>query len=102
MQKLYQSYFSMNATCNCLHPKAYHFPITHIDGTARIQIVENGSILYDLLEFLQPKGIEILANSSLNLSGDPTCFDLIDGLMFCSLSPLEYLLTDIGLIKKLV
>ena len=100
--ELYQSYFSMNATCNCLHPKAINFPITHIDGTARIQIVENGSILYDLLEILQPKGIEILANSSLNLSGDPTCFDLIDGLMFCSLSPLEYLLTDIGLIKKLV
>ena len=99
--ELYQSYFSMNATCHCLDPKAKNFPITHIDGTARIQIVENGSILYDLLNILQPKGIEILANSSLNLSGDPTCFDLIDGLMFCSLSPLEYLLTDIGLIKKL-
>ena len=99
---MYQSYFSMNATCKCIDPKANNFPTTHIDGTARIQIVEDESILGQLLDILHPMGIEILANSSLNLSGDPTCFDLIDGLMFCSLSPLEYILTDIGLIKKLV
>ncbi len=99
--ELYQSYFSMTATCKCRDPKANNFPTTHIDGTARIQIVEDESILGQLLDILHPSGVDILANSSLNLSGDPTCFDLIDGLMFCSISPLEYLLTDLGLIKKL-
>ena len=45
-------------------------------------------------------GIEILANSSLNVSGDPTCFDLVDGLMVCSRTKLSYLLTDLGLLKR--
>ena len=34
-------------------------------------------------------------------SGDPTCYDLIDGLMVCEVTPLKYLLTDYGLLKKL-
>ena len=45
-------------------------------------------------------GIEILANSSLNVSGDPTCFDLVDGLMVCLRTELSYLLTDLGLLKR--
>ena len=73
---------------------------THIDGTARIQIVENNSPIDKLFSKLEPLGIEILANSSLNVSGDPTCFDLVDGLMVCSRTKLCYLLTDIGLLKK--
>ena len=68
--------------------------------TARIQIVENDSSLDKLLSKLEPMNIEVLANSSLNVSGDPTCFDLIDGLMVCSRTPLNYLLTDFGLLIK--
>ncbi len=94
-------YLSMNATCKCIDNNiSLDFPVTHIDGTARIQIVEDESILDQLLCILKPMGIEILANSSLNISGDPTCFDLIDSLMVCSLTPLKYLLTDFGLLKK--
>ena len=72
----------------------------HVDGTARIQIVEKDTTLDILLSKLEPFGIEILANSSLNVSGDPTCFDLIDGLMVCMRTPLRYLLTDFGLLTK--
>ena len=75
----------MSATCQCLENNiSLEFPTTHVDGTARIQIVKNNSSLDKLLSMLEPMGIEILANSSLNVSGDPTCFDLVDGLMAVS------------------
>ena len=99
--ELYNCYKSMSATCKCIEGNiSLEFPTTHVDGTARIQIVENQSSLDKLLSKLEPMNIEILANSSLNVSGDPTCFDLIDGLMVCARTPLRYLLTDIGLLTK--
>ena len=94
-------YKSMSATCKCLKDNvSLKFPTTHVDGTARIQIVENNSPIDKLFSKLEPLGIEILANSSLNVSGDPTCFDLVDGLMVCSRTKLRYLLTDLGLLKR--
>ena len=94
-------YKSMSATCKCLRGNvSLKFPTTHVDGTARIQIVENNSSLDKLFSKLEPLGIEILANSSLNVSGDPICFDLVDGLMVCSRTKLRYLLTDLGLLKR--
>tara|TARA_Y100000991_G_scaffold193710_1_gene161911 strand:+ start:915 stop:2648 length:1734 start_codon:yes stop_codon:yes gene_type:complete len=99
--ELYDCYRTMSATCKCVkNSPALEFPTTHIDGTARIQIVENDSSLDKLLSKLESMNVEILANSSLNVSGDPTCFDLIDGLMVCARTSLRYLLTDIGLITK--
>ena len=99
--ELYECYKSMSATCKCIvGNSSLEFPTTHVDGTARIQIVENDTNLSVLLSNLEPMGIEILANSSLNVSGDPTCFDLIDGLMVCMRTPLRYLLTDFGLLTK--
>ncbi len=99
--EIHDCYKSMSATCRCLKDNvSLEFPTTHVDGTARIQIVENNSSLDKLLSMLEPMGIEILANSSLNVSGDPTCFDLVDGLMVCSRTKLRYLLTDLGLLKR--
>lgn len=100
-KELMNCYLSMNATCKCKkNSPSNNFPTTHVDGTARIQIIEDTSILEQLFKALETYKIDILANSSLNISGDPTCFDLIDGLMVSSLNPLEYLWTDIGLLKK--
>ena len=99
--EIYECYKSMSATCKCLKDNvSLEFPTTHVDGTARIQIVENKSSLDKLLSILETMGIEIIANSSLNVSGDPTCFDLVDGLMVCSRTKLRYLLTDLGLLKR--
>ncbi|MBO8204854.1 carbamoyltransferase C-terminal domain-containing protein [Prochlorococcus marinus] len=99
--EIYDCYKSMSATCKCLDNNvSLEFPTTHVDGTARIQIVENNSSLDKLLSILEPMGIDILANSSLNVSGDPTCFDLVDGLMVCSRTKLRYLLSDLGLLKR--
>ena len=99
--EIYDCYKSMSATCKCLKDNvSIEFPTTHVDGTARIQIVENNSSLDKLFSKLEPLGIEILANSSFNVSGDPICFDLVDGLMVCSRTKLRYLLTDLGLLKR--
>ena len=99
--EIYDCYKSMSATCKCLNDNvSLKFPTTHVDGTARIQIVENDSSLDKLFSKLEPLGIEILANSSLNVSGDPTCFDLVDGLMICTRTKLRYLLTDLGLLRR--
>ena len=90
----------MSATCKCKeYSEAVAFPTTHIDKTARIQIVEEGQFLNELLNELKNYNIDILANSSLNLSGDPTSFDLIDTLMISSRSPLEYIVSDFGVLK---
>jgi carbamoyltransferase len=100
--EIFDCYKSMSATCKCLKDNvSLKFPTTHVDGTARIQIVENKSSLDKLISKLEPLGIEILANSSLNVSGDPTCYDLVDGLMFCTRTKLRYLLTDLGLLRKI-
>ncbi len=99
-EELMQCYLSMSATAKCKPGSvSFSFPTTHVDGTARLQIVEGDNILNKLFAYLEPMGIDILANSSLNVSGDPTCFDLIDALMICSRRPLRYLLTDFGLLK---
>ena len=98
---LIESYGSMTSTCDCLkNSEALKFPVTHIDGTARLQIANQGSFIFSLLSLLSSYKIEILANSSLNISGDPTCFDFIDGLLVCTNSSLKYLLTDYGLFRK--
>jgi len=95
-------YRYMNATCKCKDENiAINFPTTHIDGTVRLQIVDESHLLHKLLTSLENENIDILANSSLNVSGDPTCFDLIDGLMMCSLRPLKYIFTDFGLLESL-
>lgn len=100
--ELISCYKYMNATCKCKEGSiANDFPTSHVDGTARLQIIYNDHILYKILTLLEADGINILANSSLNLSGDPTCFDLIDGLMICSLKPLKYIFTDFGLLEKI-
>ena len=101
-QELMDCYLTMSATCKCKEKSiAMNFPTTHVDGTARLQIAQKGQFLFRLLSELEKFDIEILANSSLNLSGDPTCFDLIDALMVSARNPLEYLFTDFGLIKKI-
>ena len=98
--ELMECYKTMSATCKCRNKsKAENFPTTHVDKTARIQIVEEGQFLDKLLNELKKYNVEILANSSLNLSGDPTSFDLIDTLMISSRSPLEYIITDFGIIE---
>ena len=91
----------MSATCKCKNESpSLKFPTTHVDSSARLQIAEDGQLLYRILTELNKYNVEILANSSFNLSGDPTNYDLIDALMVGARSPLKYILTDFGLLKS--
>ena len=99
--ELMESYKSMGATCSCkVGSGSSNFPTSHIDGTARLQIIEDNSFLDKLFRELKQFDIEILANSSLNASGDPTCYDLIDVLMLSARHPLRYIITDFGLLES--
>ena len=75
--------------------------VVHFDGTARLQIAKEGQLLFEILNELEKMDIEIIANSSLNLSGDPTCFDLIDALMIAARNPLKYIITDFALLEAI-
>ena len=101
-EELMNSYRYMGSTCRCKEGSiSRDFPTTHVDKTARLQIVESGHFLDKLLDQLEIYNIDTLANSSLNLSGDPTCFDLIDALMISARNPLMYIITNFGLLESI-
>lgn len=59
--------------------------VTHIDGSARVQLVpaDSRSILRPILEeFYQLTGVPMLLNTSLNVRGKPICNDKYDGKLF--------------------
>lgn len=59
--------------------------VTHVDGTARVQIVrkDSSSILRPILEeFYELSGVPMLLNTSLNVRGKPICNDRYDAKLF--------------------
>ena len=98
---LINSYYSMSATVKLQAAySSLKLPTLHVDGTARLQIVKNGSLLSDILHSMPPNRHRVLANSSLNMSGDPTCYDVIDALMVSAISPLKFLMTEFGVFQR--
>ena len=74
----------MQYTCNAKHD---YKSVTHVDGTARVQIVtkDSTSIIRPILEeFYNLSGIPMLLNTSLNVRGNPICNDKYDGKLFYS------------------
>lgn len=74
--------------------------ITHVDGTCRIQTVDEdqNKHYYDLInEFYKISGVPILFNTSFNLAGQPLVETLNDAIETLRQSNLEYLyLPDLG------
>ena len=53
--------------------------ITHVDGSCRVQTVENGTVFYDIInEFFIKTKVPILLNTSFNLAGQPLVHTLSD------------------------
>lgn len=75
--------------------EAYDFPTTHIDKTARIQIADEGSLV-DMIVTCS-KSLRVIANTSFNISSDPTIVRLLDSIVGISLMNVQYILTDSGL-----
>lgn len=60
--------------------------VTHVDGTGRLQSVESGSRLYDLLQAFHARtGVPVLVNTSFNVMGEPIVETPEDAL-WCMLS----------------
>ena len=65
--------------CLCKYLKIDYESIIHTDNTCRIQIINNkNSFIFKLLKKLSENNINILVNTSFNISKDPMVFDLFD------------------------
>ena len=72
-----------------------------LKGPSDYRSLKKDQFLYKLLTDLEKFNINILANSTLNLNGDPRYFDLIDTLMVSVRRPLNYILTDFALLESI-
>lgn len=55
--------------------------VTHVDGSARLQVAAEGSLLHDLLQaFAARRGLPVLLNTSFNVAGEPMVLTPRDAL----------------------
>jgi carbamoyltransferase len=74
--------------------------IIHIDGTSRVQTINNPqSLIHQLLKKLKLNGSDILVNTSFNITKDPIVFDLFDVYVNLKRMDLYFVLMDDGLYK---
>ena len=72
--------------------------IIHVDGTCRTQIINNDNFLInDLMKKMEMKGVDILVNTSFNISKDPVIFDLYDAFVNMKRMGIRFILMDDGL-----
>lgn len=72
--------------------------IIHVDGTCRTQIINDDNFLInDLMKKMEMKGVDILVNTSFNISKDPVIFDLYDAFVNMKRMGIRFILMDDGL-----
>jgi carbamoyltransferase len=90
----------MTMTCNVLpESQARISAVTHVDGTARPQVVprDSNSMLKNILQcFLELTGEPILVNTSLNMHEEPINGRLNDSLNCLRMSAIDLLATEHG------
>ena len=77
--------------------------VTHKDGTARVQVVPNGSsseIAKILTSFKKIAGFGVLLNTSLNMSGESIISDHEDLLDFMAMTDLHAVVIDQFLVRR--
>lgn len=77
--------------------------ITHVDGTARVQLVraDRNPLFHALIsEFAKIKNVPVLMNTSFNLRGEPIVCTPHDALMTFSWSDMDYLVLGQILVWK--
>jgi predicted NodU family carbamoyl transferase len=74
--------------------------VVHNDNTARVQICKEDHILGKILNYLKESNIEVLANTSFNISSDPMVYSLEDALLALERMNIKYLMTENGVYKK--
>ncbi len=74
--------------------------IIHVDNTSRVQIIDQkNSLIFKLLKKLKEINIDILVNTSFNISKDPIVFDLFDVYINMRRMNIEYIMMNDGVFK---
>lgn len=93
-----QPFNFMTMTCEVLASVQHEIPaVTHVDGTARPQIVsvESNPFLYRIMaEYQSLTGCGVLVNTSLNLHEEPINFTLNDSIRALKLGGIDVIYTE--------
>ncbi|MEL7731056.1 carbamoyltransferase C-terminal domain-containing protein [Citromicrobium bathyomarinum] len=80
---------------------AERFPaVVHADGTGRVQTVERGQFLFDVLQAM-PEGADVLLNTSLNVMGKPIVHNVEDAITVLATTELDALVVEDVIFEKL-
>ena len=88
--------------CNQLSEelKNDYLAVIHNDNTCRAQVIDNeNSFIFKLLKKLDDNNINILVNTSFNISKDPMVFDLFDVYTNMKRMKIEYVVMNNGIFK---
>ena len=80
--------------------KKDYLSIIHADNTCRTQVIDNENLfIFKLLKKLTESNIDILVNTSFNISKDPMVFDLFDVYTNMRRMNIEYVIMNDGIFK---
>ena len=74
--------------------------VVHVDNSSRVQICDENSLLGKILMNLNKYKIQVIANTSFNISSDPMVYDKEDAFLAVERMGIKYLLTETGLYKR--
>ncbi len=97
--KLYKSYYYMGSVAEVFNSQNIE-AVVHKDNTARVQLCDENHILGKILSKLKEKNIDVLANTSFNISSDPMVYSLEDAYLAIERMNIKYLLTENGIYSK--
>ena len=100
-KSLMNNYFHMGAVAIPKLERSQEIKgVIHVDNTSRVQICTEDQLLGKLLKRLKGQNINLLANTSFNISSDPMVYDKEDAYLAVERMGIKYLLTEKGLYKK--
>jgi len=93
--------YSMGSLCEAKENlKIDYQSIIHADNTCRTQIINNkNSFIFKLLKKLSENNINILVNTSFNISKDPIVFDLFDVYTNMRRMNIEFVIMNNGIFR---
>ena len=93
--------YTMGTLCDANENlKKDYSSIIHNDNTCRTQIIDNNnSFIFKLLTKLSENNIDVLVNTSFNISKDPIVFDLFDVYINMRRMNIEYVVMNTGIFK---
>ena len=93
--------YSMGTLCEAKEDlKNDYISVVHTDNTCRTQVIDNeNSFIFKLLKKLAENNINIIVNTSFNISKDPMVFDLFDVYTNMRRMNIEYIIMNDGIFK---